>query len=84
MSGRVIQYWPGSDMLVRHAAYLALAGRLDEADALVVKTLRAFPRRCSEMRIFLERAREEDSAAFTALLGTVQRSAECRGITSAP
>jgi O-antigen ligase len=84
MSGRVIQYWPGSDMLVRHAAYLALAGRLDEADALVVKTLRAFPRRCSEMRIFLQRAREEDSAAFTALLGTVQRSAECRGITSAP
>jgi len=84
MSGRVIQYWPGSDMLVRHAAYLALAGRLDEADALVAKTLRAFPRRCSEMRIFLERAREADSAAFTALLGTVQRSVECRGITNAP
>lgn len=84
MSERVIQYWPGSDMLVRHAAYLALAGKLDEADALVIKTLQAFPQRCSEIRIFLERAREADNETFTALLGTLQRAAECREITNAP
>lgn len=84
LSGRVIRYWPSSDMLVRHAAYLALSGRIDEADALVAKTLRAFPQRCGEIRIFLERAREADHKVFTTLLATMRQSIVCRETTNAP
>ena len=75
MSERVSRYWPAHAVIVRRAAWLALAGQAQSADGLLQQALAAFPHRRADTRRLLERASEVDPEAIRPLLAA-SRNAE--------
>lgn len=68
MSERAARYWPGHAVLVRRAVFLALAGKAEEAQGLLARTLRAFPHRSGSAILILEQALTTDKTAIEPLL----------------
>jgi len=75
MSARVARYWPAHDVIVRRAAWLALAGQAPSAERLLLQALAAFPQRRADTRRLLERAGEVDPESIGPLLAA-SRNAE--------
>lgn len=68
MSERVIRVWPANAVVVRRAVFLALAGRSQEAAALLASALRTFPQARGASLAILEQALSADHAVVRALL----------------
>lgn len=79
LSSRVIQYWPGSDMLSRHATFLALSGDYEQARQTLALAARAFPNRCEVMASPLRQALAANPSAIAPLLVQLNASTQnCR------
>ena len=68
MSERAARYWPSHVVLVRRAAFLAFSGETEQAQALLARTLQAFPHQFDSAILILEQALAADKAAIDPLL----------------
>jgi hypothetical protein len=77
ISERVARTWPANAVVVRHAVFLALDGKVPRARGLLARALRTFPHRRDATILILEQALAADPTAIGPLL-VIAKSAPVR------
>lgn len=74
MSMRVASFWPGSDVVARRVAFLALDRDAEGALALLERGLRTFPQQRGATMAILENASTTDAEALRSLLAAARNA----------
>jgi hypothetical protein len=81
ISERVARTWPANAVVVRHAVFLALDGKVPRARGLLARALQTFPHRRDATILILEQALAADPTAIEPLL-VMARSAHAPALNS--